>query len=48
MYFTHRDFLFSVVGKCENSYVAEKEDGYIFKIPKDALKKYYRPVKKIK
>ena len=47
MYFAHKDFLFSVVGKYEGGYVAEKEDGYIFKIPKDALKKYYRPVKKL-
>lgn len=47
MYFAHKDFLFSVVGKYEGNYVAEKEDGYTFKIPKDALKKYYRPVKKI-
>ena len=47
MYFAHNDFLFSVVGKYEGGYVAEKEDGYTFKIPKDALKKYYRPVKKL-
>ena len=47
MYFTHKDFLFSIVGKCEGSYVAEKEDGCKFKIPKNTLKKYYKPVKKI-
>jgi hypothetical protein len=47
VYFAHKDFLFSIVGKCEGGYVAEKEDGYTFKIPKDALKKYYKPVKKL-
>lgn len=47
MYFAHKDFLFSVVGKYEGGYVAEKEDGYKFKIPKDVIKKYYRPVKNL-
>lgn len=47
MRFTHKDFLFSIVGKYEGGYVAEKEDGYTFKVPKDVLKKYYKPVKKI-
>jgi hypothetical protein len=47
VYFAHKDFIFSIVGKCEDGYIAEKEDGYMFKIPKDALKKYYKPVKKL-
>lgn len=44
MYFAHNDFLLSVVGKCEGSYVAEKEDGYKFKIPidKDEMAKAYQ------
>ena len=44
MYFAHKDFLFSVVGKYEGDYVAEKEDGYKFKIPidKDEMAKVYQ------
>ena len=44
MYFAHKDFLFSVVGKYEGDYVAEKEDGYKFKIPidKDEMAKAYQ------
>lgn len=47
MYFAHKDFLFSIIAKMEDSYVAEKEDGYTFKITKETLRKYYKPVKKI-
>lgn len=47
MYFAHKDFLFSIVGKCEEGYIAKKEDGYTFVIPKKILKKHYKPVKKI-
>lgn len=47
MYFAHKGFLFSIKYKCDDGYIAEKEDGYMFKIPKEALKKYYKPVKKL-
>lgn len=47
MHFAHRDFLLSIVGKISEGYVAEKENGYTFIIPREILKKYYKPVKKI-
>jgi hypothetical protein len=47
VYFAHKDFLFSVIGKSKGCYIARKEDGYTFEIPKEVLKKYYKPVKKI-
>ena len=47
MHFAHKDFLFSIAGKCEEGYIAKKEDGYTIVISREILKKYYRPVKKI-
>lgn len=44
MHFAHKDFLLSITSKCEEGYIAKKEDGYKFKIPidKDEMAKAYQ------